>query len=561
MFSRRCRVLLLAVVCGVCLAVPAVSSAAVSGTSAWRASGSTAHGLVKSHPMTFTLVLTPRNAAALKAFVASRHAPISPATFTARYGPSTATVAAIRSWASAHKLTVSSVSANRLLVRISGASPAVAEALRTHFGRFSSARTGAYTQITRAATLPKAFAAHVSAILGLSSLARLSVPQPATRSKAGLQALRRGLHKAHLTLPTPTLPNLPGTTGAALPSSISYPSQYGPMDFWKMYDAPSSATGSGQQLAIITEGDVSQPKKDLATFESHFGLPTVSWNQINVGTPTSDTSGDDEWDLDSQYSTGFAPGVSQLDVYVGPTLNDSDILNTINKWVTDDIAKQGSFSAGECEILAYAAGFMSGLDTVLRQADAQGQSMFFSSGDTGATCPAVVGVNGVPVGIPDTNYPAASPYGIGVGGTSVLSPSGPFETAWYAGGGGAAYLEPTPAFQSGTTYGGTPLVRRGVPDVSLDADPESGYEVYVNGTQEVIGGTSASAPSWQGIWARAQGAHGGTLGFAGPVIYKTEPATAFHDITLLGNGFPALPGWDYATGRGTPDISAFVNGA
>jgi subtilase family serine protease len=77
---------------------------------------------------------------------------------------------------------------------------------------------------------------------------------------------------------------------------------------------------------------------------------------------------------------------------------------------------------------------------------------------------------------------------------------------------------------------------------------------------EVIGGTSASAPAWQGIWARAQGAHGGSLGFAGPVIYHTEPASSYHDITLGGNPLPALPGWDYATGLGTTDIAKFVNG-
>lgn len=80
-------------------------------------------------------------------------------------------------------------------------------------------------------------------------------------------------------------------------------------------------------------------------------------------------------------------------------------------------------------------------------------------------------------------------------------------------------------------------------------------------TLQTIGGTSASAPSWQGIWPRAPGAHGGGLGFAGPVIYNTEPSAAFHDITLGSNGFPALPGWDYATGRGTPDITQFVNGS
>ena len=209
--------------------------------------------------------------------------------------------------------------------------------------------------------------------------------------------------------------------------------------------------------------------------------------------------------------------------------------------MTDDSARQGSFSAGECDLLADVAGFTSGLDTVLEQADAQGQTMFFSSGDTGSQCPAITGVNGVPAGIPDTNYPASSPYGIGVGGTSVLSPSGPTEISWYAGGGGLSPIEPVASFQSATKLlGAAPLVRRGVPDVSLDADPESGYDVIVSGAEEGIGGTSASAPSWQGIWARVQGAHSGGLGFAGPILYSTEPSTAFHDIELGGNG--ALPG-------------------
>ncbi|MGA9857887.1 MAG: S53 family peptidase, partial [Solirubrobacteraceae bacterium] len=353
-----------------------------------------------------------------------------------------------------------------------------------------------------------------------------------------------------------------GHTTAALPS-LSYPAAYTPQNFWSIYDAPSAQTGSGQQLAIITEGNLSQPKADLATFEKKYGLPSVTWNQINVGAASSDTSGSDEWDLDSQYSTGFAPGVSTLDVYVGPSLNDSDILTTVNRWVTDNLSKQGSFSAGECDLLAYAAGFTTGLDAVLKQADAQGQSMFFSSGDTGSQCPALTGVNGVPAGIPDTNYPASSPYGIGVGGTSVLSPSGPTEIAWYGSGGGISPLEPTPSFQSGTSVGGVvPLVNRGVPDVSLDADPESGYDVVVAGTVTVIGGTSASAPSWQGIWARAQGAHSGGLGFAGPVLYKTEPAAAYHDITIGSNGlYPAAPGYDLVTGLGTPDITKLVNGA
>jgi subtilase family serine protease len=92
-------------------------------------------------------------------------------------------------------------------------------------------------------------------------------------------------------------------------------------------------------------------------------------------------------------------------------------------------------------------------------------------------------------------------------------------------------------------------VHRGVPDVSLDADPESGYEVIVSGTEERIGGTSASAPSWQGIWARVEGAHSGSIGFAGPVLYETEPSTAFHDITIGTNGlYTAGPGMTWSPG-------------
>ncbi len=547
--SRRARpIAAVLLACGA-LAAPAVASARTAGTQAWRVTGAHYVSALGARPMTITFALAPRNAGALHTFLSGPHPALSSWQFNARYAPASSTVRSVRSWAAARGLSVSSVSANRMLVRITGSSQTIAAALHTGFATYTAPATGTYFQLTRDARLPAALAGRVTAVLGLSSLGRLSRPTPARPSAAGLT---RTLGTAAGLLPTV------GTNA----STLAYPSSYGPKDFSAIYNAPAAQTGSGQQLAIITEGDVSQPKRDLATFEAKFGLPAVAWNQINVGTPSTDTSGNDEWDLDSQYSTGFAPGVTRLNVYVGTSLSNQDILNTINRWVTDNTSRQGSFSAGECELLAYASGFTGSLDTVLAQAAAQGQSMFFSSGDTGAACPAIVGVNGVPAGLPGVNYPASSPNGIGVGGTSVLSPTGPTEIAWYAGGGGSSLLEPTPAFQSQTRVGGVaPILRRGVPDVSLDADPESGYQVVVAGTVQTIGGTSASAPSWQGIWARAEGAHSGALGFAGPVIYSTEPATAYHDITLGSNGFPAAPGWDYTTGRGTPDITAFVNGA
>ncbi len=320
------------------IAIPSIAGAAVTGTSAWRVRGAQNLGSIKAQRLTITLALAPRNGTALRTFVSGRHAALTPAQFNARYAPSASTITTIRKWAKAEGLTVHSVSADRLLVALRGSSTAIGRALSTSFTAFDSATSGHYFGLARKATLPRAFASKVSAVLGLSSLDKVSVPAPAQRSATDLNKV---LGSAKSLLPS---------FGLAAPT-LEYPAQYDPQDFWSMYDASSSQTGSGQQLAIITEGNVSQPQKDLVTFEQKFGLPAVTWNQINVGTPSSDTSGDDEWDLDSQYSTGFAPGVSQLDVYVGPSLNDQDILTTIDRWVTDDISKQGSFSAGECELL------------------------------------------------------------------------------------------------------------------------------------------------------------------------------------------------------------------
>ncbi len=518
--------------------------AGAAGTSAWRVKNATDSGAYSASRMTVTLALAERNPSALNALLAKPHAPLTAAQFAAQYAPSTATIDAIRSWATANGLTVSSVSANRLLVTLSGSSSQLERALQTGLERFHSAADGNFFAASKAAHLPSTFASDVSAVLGLSSLAKVAVPKPSVRSAAALRAGKAAF------------------PAAGLPTGLNYPATYTPQQLNAMYDAPAAQTGAGQQLAIITEGDVSSPQADLATFEKTYGLPTVTWNQINVGTPSTDTSGDDEWDLDSQYSTAFAPGVTTLNVYVGPSLNDSDILTTINRWVTDDIAQQGSFSAGECDLLADAAGFTAGLDAVLKQAAAQGQTMFFSSGDTGSQCPAITGVNGVPAGIPDTNYPASSPYGIGVGGTSVLNNNPLSEIAWYAGGGGLSPIEPTAGFQANAKVLGVAAPpTRGVPDVSLDADPESGYDVVVAGTVEGIGGTSASAPSWQGIWARVNGAHAG-LGFGGPVLYSSGESSAFNDITIGSNGaYTAGPGYDLVTGLGTPDIAKLVDGA
>ena len=93
-----------------------------------------------------------------------------------------------------------------------------------------------------------------------------------------------------------------------------------------------------------------------------------------------------------------------------------------------------------------------------------------------------------------------------------------------------------------------------MPDVSGDADPDTGYDVLVDGESLVIGGTSAVAPLWSGLIALLNQKLGKPLGFLQPAIYALpKTADAFHDITSGSNGaFSAGPGWDAATGLGSP---------
>jgi subtilase family serine protease len=516
-------------------------------------------GESSARTLSFTLTLPLQDQAGLDALIsrqstagnADYHRFLTPAEFGARFSPSVSTVDAVTAWARTEGLTVTSVSPNRMLVQVSGVAAAVAAAFGVTFHDFETAQGVRYHSPTQAGRLPAALVDKVSSVVGLSSLGRLAA-SPTRRQSVlgGLNsvtggAVLGGFARAHVT--------------PALGQSFN------PQALESFYNAsPANDTSGGQTIAIMAAGDVSQVPQDLAIFESTNGLPRVPVTIIRTGGASSDTSGLIEWDLDTQSSTGIAPSVSGVLLYDATSLNDSDILTEINRWVTDNKTKQASASFGECESVAKASGLEPGGDQVLKQAVAQGQTLFASSGDTGSFCAGgLIGVNGVPLGAPGQSYPATSPYVIGVGGTTITGLPAPLaEVSWIAGGGGISLTEPAAAFQKAA--GGSFLpVGRGVPDVAFDADPLSGYTIVTNGqTTPGVGGTSLSSPCWLGVWARAQGAHSGGLGFAGPVIYNTEPASAFNDI-IIGNNvvYPATPGWDYTTGRGTPNIAAFVAGA
>jgi kumamolisin len=95
--------------------------------------------------------------------------------------------------------------------------------------------------------------------------------------------------------------------------------------------------------------------------------------------------------------------------------------------------------------------------------------------------------------------------------------------------------------------------------VAGDADPESGYNVFVDGQQTVIGGTSAVAPLWAGLLVRMNQSLGKNVGYLNPLLYTSNVESTLHDITVGNNGtYSAGPGWDACTGLGTPDGAALL---
>jgi kumamolisin len=165
----------------------------------------------------------------------------------------------------------------------------------------------------------------------------------------------------------------------------------------------------------------------------------------------------------------------------------------------------------------------------------------------------------------NVDFPASSPHVLACGGTSLQAANGSIqsETVWNNGanggasGGGVSGFFPLPVWQQGlqATNGKgqkAALANRGVPDVSGDADPQTGYVVRVDGQDTVIGGTSAVAPLWAGLIARINAARGSGVGFINPQLYAD--ASCLHDVTSGNNGdYSASAGWDACSGLGSPD--------
>lgn len=405
-----------------------------------------------------------------------------------------------------------------------------------------------------------------------------------------------------------------------------------PEDMWSTYDQPAGDTGQGQRVAIFGEGAWTPPIQDLRDFEANpdqlstcgaaikcsDALPNVPVRVVEVdgaAAKYTDTAGDEEWDIDTQSSTGMAPNLSELDLYFGTSLTDADVLSVVDDWAGDSAAPlQASASYGECEYDPAAQQLPSGTDFAMGQAaeasyqqtlegaTLEGRTLFSSAGDDGSSCPVVpVDTNGVAnQAFPDVNVPCALPEVTCVGGT-VLYTTGAtpnqrsVEYSWNDTGGGSSLIYPEPSWQAkinGTGSGGPGTMQcpydeagnpntsavpcRAVPDIAAQSGDivTNGYGIYYDGSATQQGGTSLSSPLSLGMWARVQAAAPQNSsssdcapycgnGLADPSLYQHE--SAFYDIgnpndtppsPPTSNGyFVSGPGWDYTSGLGVMNVT------
>ncbi|MFZ6709639.1 pre-peptidase C-terminal domain-containing protein [Undibacterium sp. TC9W] len=456
---------------------------------------------------------------------------ISNAEFMNRFAPTTAQVQSVVNYLKASGFVNVTVSDNRMLVTADGAAATVKTAFNTDLQTFSIDGRTVHANTTDA-QIPQSLSDIVLAVHGLQNV---------------------HTYRTHLVRPNA---NTLASTG------------HNPTEFSAIYNASGLPSAVNATIGIITQGSMTQTIKDLNTFTSKAGYPTANVETVTIGSPSTDTSGIGEWNMDTQDALATAGGtIKKMVLYTANTLNLTDITAAYNRAVSDNVAKVINVSLGMCENDAQNGGITASNDQIFQTAVAQGQTFAVSSGDSGA----------YECGGPGTSqsYPSASPYVISVGGT-LLNTSGTTwvsESVWSCttaancqasasggAGGGPSLTESAPSWQTSSGVLGS-STKRGTPDISFNADPASGALVIVNGSNQQIGGTSLAAPIFTGFWARVQSMNNNSLPFPAAAIYQKAASTPgmFHDVTTGSNGgYTAKAGWDYASGFGSLNMANFA---
>jgi subtilase family serine protease len=475
--------------------------------------------------------LPARNQPELSALLRELHDPASPAyhawltpeAFTARFGPAEADYARLTAWAEAMGLRVVETAPNRLMLNLSGTTADIEHAFGVRMHRYQHPSGRSFRSPDRPPSLDLDLP--VATIDGLNDFCR---PAP--------QAEPAGPGSA-------PVPNSGSGAGGTCMGQ----------DFRAAYCAgvPATTNGAGQNIALLQFSTYDHAGPRRYWMDAAMAAPAVT--DVPVAGGALDSFGNAEVALDIEIAGAMAPG-AHLFVYMGTDGN-----SILNRIATDNTCRQVGIS------WLWKTGAMDGpgsvdptQDAIFRQMDAQGIACFVSAGDSGPWSPGPGHANAV--------NPADEPTVTCVGGTVLATPApgGPWsgETAWPQGGGGSSRRYPLPAYQAGMAWARIPGAspnRRNAPDVAAIAD-----NVYVDSGMPSGGqaqwGTSCGAPLWAAFSALANQAAASqgkpALGFLNPLLYRIGrglgSGSAFHDITHGGDGRSAAPGFDLATGWGSP---------
>lgn len=313
-----------------------------------------------------------------------------------------------------------------------------------------------------------------------------------------------------------------------------------------LYGFPRVANpGEGQKIGIVQLGGV-YSQDDLQYYFTQQGLGTAPI--VNVVTLDGASMVDDdasvEVALDVQIVAAVCP-MATINIYFAPN-SMAGFYNAIEIAAQNNDCVSVSWGTDEAYVSTEHINSFQALISSCKK------PVFVASGDNGSAGNIGIGLN--------VGFPASVPGAIACGGTSIVVSNGAIasETAWSGSGGGYSKRYPIPAYQRRIVGGQA----RGVPDVSGNADPKSGYNVYVSskGGMMVIGGTSAVAPLWSALVAMINQCSGRSkLGNINASLYGL--AGGFRDVVGGSNGaYGAIKSWDAVTGLGVPIGQGLLEG-
>jgi kumamolisin len=453
--------------------------------------------------------------------------PLSREALAKDFGAAPEDIAKVKAFAQGHGLTVVREDAAARSVLLSGTIAQFQSAFEVKLEHYQHHTAGQFRGRTGTISVPDDLHGVVEAVLGLDN---------------------RPQARPHFRIRPPFEPARGGHQVSFTPPQVA-----------SLYQFPQG-DGSGECVGLIELGGGYNPS-DLKSYFASLGVtaPTVKAVGVDQGgnQPSGDPNGPDgEVTLDIEIVGAIAPGAT-IAVYFTQN-SDAGFIDAVSRAVHDTANKPSviSISWGGPES-NWTSQSLQAFNSVLQTAAALGVTVCAASGDSGSSDGAGGG--------DQVDFPASSPYVLACGGTNLTASGSSIshEVVWNDGaqggasGGGVSRAFAVPAWQQGlsaTSSGGgkKPLSGRGVPDVAGDASPVTGYSVLIDGTQTVVGGTSAVAPLWAALIALINAAKGQPVGLVNPRLYKAR--SVCNDITQGNNGsFAASVGWDACTGLGSPN--------